>query len=203
MNRQNISGRTAPSWLERAVLWLNGPILCAVCGSLTRFRVTDTSLLRENCPCQVCGANNRQRHVALQAARAFGCPSLRSLARRHDLVVYNTEARGPLHEQLVVMPNYVCSEYFGPMHVSGDTVNGIMHQDLMALSLQDESVDLIISSEVFEHIPNPYDAHKEVHRILKNGGRRVFSVPVDLSIHNDSIRASLQPDESILFHQPP
>ena len=52
-----------------------------------------------------------------------------------------------------------------------------MHQDLMDLSFDDASIDLVISSDVFEHIPDPYCAHREIYRVLKQGGAHIFTVP--------------------------
>lgn len=109
--------------------------------------------------------------------RGVRVASLREFAKLGDLAVYNTEAGGPVHEALSKMRNYTCSEWFGGSRASGEMVDGVMHQDLTRLSLDDASVSLVISSDVFEHIPDPYRAHGEVHRVLKKGGRHVFTVP--------------------------
>jgi len=82
-----------------------------------------------------------------------------------------------VHNQLAKMKHYLSSEYFGPDKISGELVNGIMHQDLMGLSFPSESIDLVLSSDVFEHMPAPYKAHHEVFRVLKPGGRHIFTVP--------------------------
>ncbi len=103
--------------------------------------------------------------------------SLPELAGLDDLTIYNTEAEGAVHQRLAGMKNYICSEYFGDRYEPGALMNGVRHEDLQALSLADGSVDLVLSSDVFEHIPEPYEAHAEVYRILKPGGRHVFTVP--------------------------
>jgi SAM-dependent methyltransferase len=102
---------------------------------------------------------------------------MKDFTKLDDFVVYNTETRGAIHETLSSVKNYICSEYLGGSYKSGDIVNNIMHQDLMELSLSNESIDLVLSSDVFEHIPDPYKAHEEVYRVLKKGGRHVFTVP--------------------------
>jgi len=61
----------------------------------------------------------------------------------------------------------------------------------MRLSFPDESFDVVISSDVFEHIPDPYRAHREVARVLKKGGRHVFTVPFDPRGYLDDVRARL------------
>lgn len=75
------------------------------------------------------------------------------------------------------MKNYFCSEYFGQAFKSGEFVGNIMHQDLMGVSFDDCSFNFVISSDVFEHIPDPYEAHREIYRILKPNGRHIFTVP--------------------------
>lgn len=57
-----------------------------------------------------------------------------------------------------------------------DMVDGIeYHQaDLASIPVASNSVDLVISRSVFEHLSNPQDVYRELHRILKPGGRIVF-----------------------------
>ena len=44
-------------------------------------------------------------------------------------------------------------------------------------AFQDEMFDIIICSEVLEHVPQPQHCLAEIHRILKPGGTAVFSTP--------------------------
>ena len=39
-------------------------------------------------------------------------------------------------------------------------------------------------SQVFEHVPRPYVAHAEVYRVLRPGGRHVFTTPVYEQSHD-------------------
>lgn len=105
--------------------------------------------------------------------------------------MYNTEASGPLHDVLRDQPNYLCSEFIGPEHASGTIVDGVRHEDLQALSYGDESIDIAVSSDVFEHVPDPYRAHEEVYRVLRAGGRHIFTVPFHGNGFFDETRARL------------
>ena len=49
----------------------------------------------------------------------------------------------------------------------------VRHEDLRSLSFPNNSFDLVLSAEVFEHIPEPYKALNEVFRVLKPGGSYV------------------------------
>jgi SAM-dependent methyltransferase len=187
---------TEPSLLDRAVLRVGMlPMRCPVCGHLALARGFGENL-RETGRCSRCGSTNRNRQVAVVACRAATERTgrrVRDLGElsRSGLVVYNTEAQGPVHEALRAMPGYRASEYFGPEHTPGELVGGTLHEDLLALSFPDESIDLVLSSDVFEHVPDPYRGHTEVHRVLRPGGHHVFTVPFHQHAHLDDVRARL------------
>ena len=50
-------------------------------------------------------------------------------------------------------------------------------------SLSDASLDVVICTEVLEHVANPFAAAAEIHRILKPGGSAYFSAPFNFRIH--------------------
>lgn len=55
--------------------------------------------------------------------------------------------------------------------------------DAMDYPLADDSVDLLVSSSVLEHIPDPELAIREVFRVLKPGGRVYAEVPFMRAFH--------------------
>ena len=50
-------------------------------------------------------------------------------------------------------------------------------------SINSEQFDLIICTEVLEHTLNPFDAAKEIYRLLKTGGTAAVSTPFNFRIH--------------------
>ena len=48
----------------------------------------------------------------------------------------------------------------------------------MALTFADSSYDLVVTSDIFEHVRHPFEGFAEVHRVLRKGGRHIFSIPV-------------------------
>ncbi|MEO8400139.1 MAG: methyltransferase domain-containing protein [Ignavibacteriaceae bacterium] len=48
---------------------------------------------------------------------------------------------------------------------------------LLDLPFEDNSFDYVISSDVIEHTPNPFDAVRELVRVLKTGGKICITVP--------------------------
>ena len=69
----------------------------------------------------------------------------------------------------------------------------------MALSFRNSSFDLIISSEVLEHVPRLEKAFSETARVLRPGGAHIFTVPPRKSTKK---RAEIV-DGKILHLEPP
>ncbi len=53
----------------------------------------------------------------------------------------------------------------------------LINSDLQAINLRDNSVGVVISRSVLEHIGNPEKAYREIHRILKPGGHLICLTP--------------------------
>jgi len=60
----------------------------------------------------------------------------------------------------------------------GEFRGGVQCQDVEQLTYPDGSFDLVTSTEVFEHVPDDRRAFAEVYRVLRPGGRLVFTVPL-------------------------
>jgi SAM-dependent methyltransferase len=68
--------------------------------------------------------------------------------------------------------------------------------------------DVVLSSDVLEHVPSPYLAHREIYRVLKPGGRHIFTVPFGETMVQDDIRASMVAGKLVhhadpVYHQDP
>lgn len=57
--------------------------------------------------------------------------------------------------------------------------------DVVAIPVPDESFDLIVCTEVLEHVPEPILAVKEMARILKQGGRLLITAPLGSFLHQE------------------
>ena len=49
--------------------------------------------------------------------------------------------------------------------------------------MRDSSFDVVICTEVLEHVENPFFAMQEIFRVLKPGGRMYASSPFDFRLH--------------------
>jgi len=77
---------------------------------------------------------------------------------------------GPLHGYLALNPELAYSEY-------GSEDPAIPSEDLARLSYRDGEFDLVLTSDTLEHVPELSRALGEIERVLKPGGRHIFTVP--------------------------
>jgi SAM-dependent methyltransferase len=79
--------------------------------------------------------------------------------------VAEINAAGRMHPFLAPLPGLTYVEY--------------PEEDVQELSWPDASFDLVLTSETLEHVPDLHQALREIRRVLRPGGRHVFTVPVD------------------------
>jgi SAM-dependent methyltransferase len=96
--------------------------------------------------------------------------------------------------------NYSSSQFF-PGVPRGTLHNGERCEDLHALTFSDASLDLVVTQDVFEHVPAPDRAFREVARVLKPGGAHVFTIPLYAG-RQTVARARLIEDGSLVRYLP-
>ncbi|MBJ7329691.1 MAG: methyltransferase domain-containing protein [Solirubrobacteraceae bacterium] len=57
--------------------------------------------------------------------------------------------------------------------------------DLAELPLPDDDIDLVVCTEVLEHVPEPGRALRELARVLRPGGRLLLTVPFVGELHEE------------------
>lgn len=187
---------------------------CAVCEAVTPMKITwhygaanpEGSInpaWTETAVCERCGLNSRMR------ALIDFLHQLADGGRQVDKV-YLAERTTPSYRIIKsLFKEVIGSEYLGPDKAKGSTsisIKGhemVQHEDLTCLSFSDQSFDLIVTQDVFEHIPNYKRAFAECARVLRNDGILVFTIPFFFDQEKTRIRASLCPDGSVEHHFPP
>jgi len=92
------------------------------------------------------------------------------------------------------------SEYFIGVP-SGQLVNGVMCQDVQQLSFADESIDVITSNQVFEHVADDIQGFAECYRVLRHGGALVLGIPLhDIPVSRQL--AELRDGKMVFFGTP-
>lgn len=194
-------GIPPPSLLERSLntcsmpVWFNGR--CPICESKRGFKVSSRNL-REAIACVQCGQWNRKRQIAAVLRHELRIP-VNSKLREMPQKIWIMET-GPLADAFSESRT-IKSEFFDPSLKSGSLVGGVLHEDAMNPSFKDQTLDLVISSDVFEHIPDPYLAHQEVFRCLRPGGAHIFTVPYLNECEKDDIRARIVDGCEVYFSE--
>ena len=84
----------------------------------------------------------------------------------------------PVLQKLVGYGKYLIGiDVCGLQKAKGNDSLYLLKSDLQTISLRDNSVDVVISRSVLEHIGNPEKAYREIHRILKPEGHFIFLTP--------------------------
>lgn len=150
----------------------------------------------EKLACDNCGMNSRMRAVWDFVTSRLG-------GLNEGSAVYLPERITPgFVKWKERFPLAVGSEYVGPEARSGTyhkvgALDDVLHQDLTHLDFPDASFDLIISQDVFEHIPSYRRAFQECSRVLKRGGTLVFSIPFFPELAKTQVRATLHENGDI------
>lgn len=141
---------------------------------------------RERLECPLCRMNNRQRLMATLVKQ--------ELDVHHRKHVYFMEQVTPIYNwATATFKNHatVGSEYLGHECEGGAIINGIRHEDVENLSFPDGALDLIVSNDVLEHVPNPARGFAECARVLKVGGVMLATIPFHCNSNESTIRAKI------------
>lgn len=141
---------------------------------------------RERIECPFCKMNNRQRLMSALIKQELDTSNKKN--------VYFMEQVTPIYNWAVSTFNehsIVGSEYLGYEYIGGDIIKGIRHEDIEDLSFADNALDLIISNDVFEHVPHPEKAFSECSRSLKPGGVMLATIPFGVNADKSTTRARL------------
>jgi SAM-dependent methyltransferase len=128
---------------------------------------------RGDLKCTVCRAPPRERVIADALNRL--APGWRHL----DIHECSPGGWAFSYKLRAQAPKYVATQYdtgfpFGQMHASGKWRN----EDLERQTFADESFDIVITQDVFEHLFHPGRAMREIARTLRPGGFALMTVPV-------------------------
>ena len=172
------SWQISPHW--RRLFEHREGLQCLACGSVTRYRHLATVVLDELGAGSMGFENfadytDSDHFKQLEVAEINGCSALHQFLRRHPALCY--------------------SEY-------GSREPEVPSEDLLDLSYRDCQFDLVLTSDTLEHVPDLSKALSEIERILKPGGRHIFTVPTVWDGRKTRQRALLEAGRVIHLHPP-
>lgn len=152
---------------------------CNICGKYTVFICIDALVARNNMYCPFCHSSSRKRHVAkVLLDRVISQPvTINDISKIGKYHIYNADVNDAFGKVLRNNDLYTCSSLIPGIVDGTETTPGVFCQNLENLSFADKSFDIVITEDVFEHLKHHERGFKEVHRVLKDGGYHIFTVP--------------------------
>ncbi|HET7213197.1 MAG TPA: class I SAM-dependent methyltransferase [Terriglobia bacterium] len=156
----------APAYFRSVAHWQLRT--CRCCRRLSIFASNGGGC--ESVWCALCGANLRYELLAQEIRERFG-PALRKLR------IVEFDPGSPLEALLSESGNYTRT-FFSESVPHGEIgKRGARCEDITSLTFPASSVDLMVSSDVLEHVVDLESAFRESARVLVPGGVHLFTVP--------------------------
>jgi SAM-dependent methyltransferase len=193
---------------------------CNVCGGrgrpyfdfpdLERRREHSIGVLRETLQCVHCGATMRHRTLVAGLLRVLRERTGRPLASARDidaaalagLEILDADAFSPLSRLLRGLPGYRVSSYRPDLPPGAEIGPGCFNVDLQRIAFPPASFDIVLTSDVMEHVRDLDAAHREIARVLKDGGRYVFTVPYDDAMARHRVLVDTSGPEDVFLVPP-
>lgn len=189
---------------------------CNICGHVGSLRYDLPDLetferhhirpLRETLRCRGCHGKMRDRVLAaglLEALHVRGvqAATVDELAGRlpDGLTILDTDAHSRIAHRLKAETGFFRSLYL-PGKQSGERLDDerMVNVDLERMPFPDRHFDVIITSEVMEHVRYADTAHRELARCLKDDGAYLFTVPYDPALERTWLLIDPETDELLV-----
>lgn len=171
--------------------------ICDVCDAKSSFLLdwnySDGTVpnFRERMVCQTCNLNNRQRFMGMLIKKIISC--------QPKIKIYLYEQVTPFYQFMKALTHTVKgSEYLGWDMAPGQIVNDIRNENALQLSFSDGEFDVIISNDVFEHVPDIKLALQESVRTLQKDGILLVSIPFHINKIETVQRAEITDSKKII-----
>lgn len=123
-----------------------------------------------------------------------------------DLIIHESSlvfGRGANRRLAAEATGYIPSQYY-PDVAPGQSVDGMRCENLEQLSFEDQSIDLHITQDVFEHLLDPAAAFREIARTLRPGSAHIFTTPLENKLAATDFCARLTKDgKGVQLLEPP
>jgi len=141
---------------------------CNICG--WRGRGFEGVVHSESALCPVCGSISRDRFL-------YWCWTRRTLYDPQAAVLETSPRMGePYRSRIAERVDYTASDYDESMH------KATIKLDLQAIDLPDDSLDIVLTPHVLEHVPDTGRALSELFRVMKPGGHVFLQVPIPQAV---------------------
>ena len=183
---------------------------CNVCGQASRFFYQEPVLYREQLSCEHCRSTSRYRSIArglLQAIKETTGVDVTAVSQLphtgvcRSIHIYDTQP--PFHYEPCAysIPDYLrqcdwielsLSAYKPDLPLGSALADGVTNQNLERLTYPDGYFDIVVTSDVMEHVRLDGLAHAEIARVLRPGGIYLFTVPHNWEWGKNQIRVNVK-----------
>lgn len=197
---------------------------CNICGMHTYFYYESVELFRESLFCGYCKSSSRYRSIASAildifdedyGVKAFSLSHISRDCFKKNIKIYDTQQSFSYQKCAYLLPDYLkriklievkTSRYESTKELGFLYSNGVENQNLERLTFSDNSFNILITSDVMEHVRLDNLAHNEIYRVLAKGGYYIFNVPHSLDLEDDLIRVEIidpeDPSKDKYIHEP-
>jgi polysaccharide pyruvyl transferase CsaB len=182
---------------------------CNVCGQPARFFYQDKALYREQLSCEHCRSTSRYRSIArglLQAIKETAGVDVAAISQlphtgvSRNIRIYDTQPPFRYEPCAYSIPVYLrqcdwiavsLSAYKPDLPLGSDLADGVTNQNLERLTYPDAHFDIVVTSDVMEHVRLDALAHAEIARVLRPDGIYLFTVPHRWEWDKNQIRVKI------------
>jgi hypothetical protein len=158
--------------------------------SVFLMRVESVGSNAERFWCPHCSSIDRERHLRLFLDRLGIMESVRGGSILHMAPEYRLRGYIESHD----LHSYIRGD-LSPQH------EGMQQVDLQKIAFPDETFDMVICNHMLEHVDDASAAMREIHRVLRRGGRAICQTPFARRLTKTFEDPLLQsPDERLFFY---
>jgi hypothetical protein len=181
--------------IGKRILLKNWSGHCPICEGKTRF-FAHGDWYREELRCGRCRSVARERGLMRVIHSLY--PEWRKAAIHES----SPGGRGTSVKLARECLQYTSSQFMPELAPGSVSEGGHITQDLEAQTFADNSFDLVISQDVFEHLFHPDRAIREIVRTLRPGGAHIMTVPIVRRSEQSVRRASMDSGKVIHLSDP-
>lgn len=202
---------------------------CSICGYYSRFRyneiINSSSQIAISCDydnefikvinvtnslhCRFCQSKFRVRAAAESLLNRIVRGKFNDIHALVDqmekkgvnLNILETSSTDGIFSLYTGLINVIKSEYLDDVK-RGEYKNELRSEDLQELTFKNDSLDVVIALDVFEHIADKMKAFSEVSRVLKDNGIAIITVPIDNRVEKTTTLASVVNGRIEFFRKP-
>jgi SAM-dependent methyltransferase len=172
------------------------PGLCNICGGVAGFCQSPASAPREGYHCLDCGSTSRDRMLIRTLGLCLGLSGpLESWAEQPLTLIETSGYRG-------TPPRLAAKFRYMNLMFASYGVENCVQGDLSRLCFRDETIDVLLTSDVFEHVREDEPAWREVFRVLKPGGYMLLQAPALGEFETTQVRVEVRDGEDVHLMEP-